>query len=99
MAAYSCMTFFSIMKGGNNMPNSVIRKLDEQGEFHDLANYTLEPKQALIAYYMQNEKKTFNTWDYPDHIDAIRERTMGLGFFYEKGEDIIYSRPEEAVTI
>ena len=74
---------------------TTIKKLDKDGEFHDLASYTLHPEQALIAYYMQNEKKNFNTWDYPDHIDVIKERPMGLGFYYMKGEETIYAKYEE----
>ncbi|MEB2277019.1 hypothetical protein LAV82_23655 [Bacillus sp. ILBB4] len=79
---------------------SEIMKLDTDGEFHSLATYSLDPEQALIAYYMQQEKRTYNTWNYPEKVEAIKERPMGLGFFYNKGEDVIYSRPtEEALAI
>ena len=74
---------------------TVIRKLDSEGEFHDLASYGLDPKRALIAYYMQNEKNSFNTWDYPENVDQIKERTMQLGYYYNKGDDVIYSRLQE----
>jgi hypothetical protein len=79
----------------NEMTVSIIRKLDADGELHNLAVYSLEPKAALIAYYMQNEKKTYNTWDYPKDLDVIRERPMGLGFMYSVGDDLIYSRLQE----
>lgn len=81
------------------MTQSIVRKLDADGEFHDLATYSLEPKAALIAYYMQNEKKTYNTWSYPTDLDDIRERPMGLGYMYSKGDDLIYSRLEEEVMV
>lgn len=81
------------------MTSSIVRKLDAEGEFYDLATYSLEPKAALIAYYMQNTKKTYNTWNYPTDLDHIRERPMGLGYMYSSGEDIIYSRLEEEMSI
>jgi hypothetical protein len=76
--------------------SSVIRKLDENGDFHMLATYSLEPEKALIAYYMQQEKSNFNTWDYPEKIEAIRQYPSGSGYFYNKGDDVIYSRSSEA---
>jgi hypothetical protein len=84
------------MKEDSLMTTSIIRMLDGEGEFHDLCSYSLDPKKALIAYYMQQEKKSFNTWDYPAEVDAIQERPMGLGYMYNKGDAVIYSRPEES---
>lgn len=83
------------------MTNSVITKLDTDGNFHELGSYSLEPKQALIAYYMQNEKKNFNTWDYPSDIEGVRERPSKTGYFYNKGEDVIFStlQKENAILI
>lgn len=81
------------------MTVSIIRMLDADGEFHDLAEYTLSPKEALIAYYMQHVKKSFNTCNYPKDLDVIRERPMGLGYVYDNGDVVIYSRPKEAVAV
>jgi hypothetical protein len=38
------------------------KTLDESGTITDVAQYTLEPKQALIAYLEQTLNKNFNTW-------------------------------------
>lgn len=81
------------------MSLSVIMKLDEDGEFHELATYTLPPKQALIAYYMQTEKKNFNTHQYPKDLDCIHERAFGKGYQYFKGDVVIYSKWVEEVTV
>lgn len=75
--------------------SSVIMKLDADGDFHELATYSLEPKQALIAFYMQTEKKNFNTWEYPQDLDFIYPRAFGRGYMYHKKDITIYSREEE----
>jgi|GEM_PF-5723862 len=80
------------------MAVSVVMMLDEDGEFHELARYTLEPKQALIAYYMQHEKKNFKTYEYPDDLDVIQERSFGRGYQYWKGDAVIYSKWLEDAT-
>lgn len=65
--------------------NSTISLLDTEGNIKELTSYSLNPKDALIAYYMQQEKKNYSTWDYPKELDNIKERKSGKGYYYTQG--------------
>lgn len=45
------------------------------------AQYTCNPKNALIAYTMQ-QKRNYNTWTYPKNIDGIFESKIKPHTFY-----------------
>lgn len=69
-----------------------IYMIDENGNISHLATYSLEPKKALIAYYMQNEKNNFNTWNYPSDLEIIKHMSNGSDFAYFKGDSSIFTR-------
>ena len=56
--------------------------MDEQsGKIMRTASYSLDPKQALIAYVMQS-RGNMNTWEYPTDLQGIRESTKAANHFY-----------------
>lgn len=61
---------------------TVIWELKEgDPDMRQKAIYTMEPKRALIAFIIQRKGNT-NTWEYPDHIDGIRESDTVKDHFY-----------------
>ena len=46
------------------------------------AEYSLEPKKALIAFVMQDIHNNFNTWEYPEHIKGIRRSDTFADHWY-----------------
>ena len=66
------------------MSKSIIKTLDENGTITDNAVYTLETKQALIAYLEQTINKNFNTWEYnkSEFINSVTQLKSGLGYGY-----------------
>lgn len=52
---------------------SLIFEMDEKtGNIERKAEYSLDPKKALICY-IEQKKGNFDTWEYPEHIDGMRE--------------------------
>jgi hypothetical protein len=79
------------------MMSTVIKMLDTHGDFHELATYSLEPKEALIAYYMQTENKNFNTQDYPKELKVIKTLPTSGRFSYERHTgDVIFTSNKES---
>lgn len=71
---------------------SLIYELDQNGNINKKAEYTCNTKQALINYIMQFKKKNFNTWNYPEHIDGIRESSKkDNSYYYDFGDIVIAS--------
>ena len=66
------------------MEKSIIRTLDENGQITENAIYTLDPKQALIAYLEQTINRNFNTWEYDKSkfISEIKESKFKKGYIY-----------------
>ena len=64
--------------------NSMIYEMDEKtGKIERKAEYSCEPKQALICY-IEQKKGNYNTWEYPKHIDGVRESpTLKNHFYYD----------------
>lgn len=73
---------------------TVIKMLDTNGDFHELATYSLEQKEALIAFYMQEEKRNLNTSRYPKEISAIRQLPSGRYSYERNNGDVIYATSE-----
>lgn len=71
------------------MPKSIIFELNESGNIERKAEYTTEPKQALINYVMQFKKNNFNTWDYPKELNGIVESKKAKDHFYYDYENIV----------
>jgi len=73
---------------------SLIYELDENGKIEKKAEYTCDPKQALINYVMQFKKKNFNTWAYPETLTGMRESpTKDNSFYYDYNNLVIASYP------
>ena len=70
---------------------TIIYELKENGDgnINKIAEYTLSPKEALIAFVMQS-RKNFNTWDYPKEIKGMRESNTVPNHWYF--DDIINDR-------
>ena len=60
---------------------SVILELKEQGGLNKLAEYSLPPRQALVAFIEQDVRKNFNHWNYPTQIDGMREGAPGHWYY------------------
>ena len=76
------------------MNKSMIYELSENGTIEKKAEYTTDTKQALINYIMQFKRHNMNTWNYPEHIDGIREsKTVSNHFYFDCGNVVIASYP------
>ncbi len=64
---------------------SHIYTMDERtGHITHAATYSVSPKKALICYVMQYINHNGNTWEYPEHIDGIRESgTVQDHYYYD----------------
>jgi hypothetical protein len=72
---------------------TTIYELNSEGNIIEKAQYTIEPKKALIAYIMQ-AKKNNNTWQYPEHIDGIKEsQTKRNHYYYDMGNIVLAAYP------
>ena len=63
------------------MKTSVYSMDEKSGVIIIVADYSIEPKKALIAYVMQ-QQGDWNTWTYPDHIEGIRESAKAKNHYY-----------------
>jgi hypothetical protein len=75
---------------------SLIYQCDGNGKISKVAEYTTEPKQALINYIEQYLRKNWNTADYPKHIKGIRESKTKKNHFYfddQKNDLVIAAYP------
>lgn len=81
------LTFFNNRKENKTM-TSTIWELKETGEIVRRSTYSLPTKSALIAFVMQ-ERKNMNTWEYPNHIDGMRESKIKTGqWYYDMGTSV-----------
>lgn len=64
---------------------SIIYKLKEgDPDIKRVAEYSLPPKQALVAYIEQNYRNNTNTWEYPEIIKGMRESsTLADHWYYD----------------
>lgn len=79
--------------------STMIYELQEKtGKINKLAIYTVDPKRALINFIMQYIHNNFNTWNYPEHINGIRESdTVKQHFYYDDiyNERVLAAYPVE----
>jgi len=62
---------------------SIFEMNEKTGKIDRVASYSIDPKKALICYIMQS-RKNFNTWEYPEHIEGIREsRTVSDHWYFD----------------
>ena len=59
------------------------------------AEYTLPAKQALIAYIRQTIYNDYNTWNYPENINGMRESSKGEKGCYFDHDGIILAAYEQ----
>lgn len=52
---------------------TTIYSLWDNGIIEEIAEYSLEPKTALIAF-LQQTRGNYNTWDYPSDMIGIYKR-------------------------
>lgn len=62
--------------------NTSIYECDSNGKISKLAEYSVEPEQALINYIQQYIKGNWNTANYPKHMKSIRESRIKKNHFY-----------------
>lgn len=53
-----------------------IWRIDDNGNLAQVAVYSIDAKNALIAYKRQ-EQSDYNTWDYPAEDPEIRQTRRG----------------------
>ena len=75
-----------------------IFELKENGDsgIHKVAEYNLQPRQAMIAYIEQSIYNNFNTWTYPEAIAGIRQSDMVPDHWYYddiRGDRVIAAYP------
>ena len=71
-----------------------------------VASYSCSPKQALVAYVMQYIKNNWNTWEYPEMLEGMREsQTIADHWYYDlfKGRNakvnaVISAYPDNSIT-
>lgn len=61
---------------------SMIYECDSNGKITKVAEYSVEPKQALINYVQQYMNGNWNTASYPKRMKGIRESRMKKNHFY-----------------
>lgn len=54
---------------------------ERTGHIENKAVYSLGPKAAMIAY-IEQKHGNMSTWNYPKHIEGIRESQTVKGHFY-----------------
>lgn len=64
------------------MNTSMIYECDSNGKISKLAEYSVEPEQALINYIQQYVKGNWNTVNYPKHMKGICESRIKKDHFY-----------------
>ncbi|MCC2256177.1 hypothetical protein LKD70_17485 [Ruminococcus sp. CLA-AA-H200] len=47
-----------------------------------VAEYSVDPKPALVAYIMQSLYNDYNTWDYPVMVKGMRESDTVKNHWY-----------------
>ena len=47
-----------------------------------IASYSCNPKEALVCFIMQDIRKDFNTWKYPEIIPGMRESKIKKDHWY-----------------
>ncbi len=55
---------------------------DGDPDMKKVAEYSLPPKAALVAYIEQNINNNLNTWEYPEHIEGMRESELLADHWY-----------------
>lgn len=64
---------------------SSIYVLEEGMTLRKTAEYTLPPKQALVAYIKQVLFNDYNTWTYPEIVEGMRESdTLADHWYFDK---------------
>ena len=64
---------------------TIIYELKENGDgnINKIAEYTINPKDALVCFIMQS-RKNFNTWNYPQEIKGMREsKTVSNHWYFD----------------
>ena len=62
--------------------NTSIYECDSNGKISKLAEYSIEPEQALICYIEQYIYRNWNSLEYPKHMKTIRESRIKKNHFY-----------------
>lgn len=84
------------MKKGERDMTLIYELKEGNPEIVKKAEYSIEPKKALIAYVMQNIFHNFNTWSYPDEIKGLRESdTIKNHWYYDdfQGRRVLAAYP------
>lgn len=61
---------------------SMIWILEEGKGYRCAAEYSLPPKAAMVAYIKQYVENNWNTWEYPDVIEGMRESDTVADHWY-----------------
>ncbi len=88
------------------MVSTIYELTEGDPRMRKVAIYTLPPKQALIAYIEQRLYNNFNTSEYPDDFEGIRESsTISNHFYFDKKkcvyggyESVFASYPENSIA-
>ncbi len=78
------------------MKTNIFELQEKSGKIDRISSYSLDSKQALIAYICQRGGN-FNYWTYPKDMDGIREsKTVKNHYYYDdiRRSVIIAAYPE-----
>lgn len=57
--------------------------IDEKtGKVVGTCAYSVGPKKAIVNYIMQYIKNNWNTWQYPEYIDGVRQSIKAPNRYY-----------------
>lgn len=66
------------------MMSKILSLKEGESGIKELAIYSLPPKKAMVCFIEQFIRKNFNTWEYPEEIEGMRESTtVGNHWYYD----------------
>ena len=70
---------------------------EKTGKVERKCSYSVDPEKAIVNYIMQYIKNNWNTWQYPEYIESVRQSTKAPGHYYYDdvpNGKIIYAYPD-----
>jgi hypothetical protein len=66
------------------MMSKILSLKEGESGIKELAIYSLPPKKAMVCFIEQFINKNWNTWEYPEEIEGMRESTtVGNHWYYD----------------
>lgn len=66
------------------MMSKILSLKEGESGIKELAIYSLPPKKAMVCFIEQFLRGNYNTWEYPEEIEGMRESdTVGNHWYYD----------------